>query len=159
MTCTSCGIGYGLLPLGLFSTSSCKSIRCCQYICQCLMIARAMSFTYSFPAIIRRVPSIAIPYYDTPDSKGIYICIFMTDFHFNIANFLLEALFRSECAKYVIILDCGNLTRDESNAKKRISLRPEEIEACYLRLTHWWNSRSPEIHPDHAPTRENLLCA
>ncbi|KAI8933110.1 hypothetical protein NX059_009753 [Plenodomus lindquistii] len=36
---------------------------------------------------------------------------------------------------------------------------PEEIETCYSRLTHWWNSRSKNLDPDLMPTRENLLCA
>ncbi|CAO2647272.1 Nn.00g081940.m01.CDS01 [Neocucurbitaria sp. VM-36] len=98
----------------------------------------SMSFVYSIPVIIRTLPPMDIPYRDAPNT---------------------EAFFRSECAKNIIILDCVNMVQGDNDSYDKAQPVPEEIEACYRRLTLWWDSRSPVIHPDRVPSKENLLCA
>lgn len=34
-----------------------------------------------------------------------------------------------------------------------------DVDECYYRLLSWWDSRPRSIHPDTAPSEENLLCA
>ncbi|KAF1847944.1 uncharacterized protein K460DRAFT_279354 [Cucurbitaria berberidis CBS 394.84] len=98
----------------------------------------SMSFTYSFPVIIKTLPPMEIPYRESPTE---------------------EALFRSECMKHIVILDYVNMLRGDNDLDNKNQLEPEQIEACYLRLTSWWDTRPPDIHPDKAPSIENLLCA
>ncbi|KAF2851922.1 hypothetical protein T440DRAFT_516896 [Plenodomus tracheiphilus IPT5] len=97
-----------------------------------------MSFVYAFPVIIDRPPSIAIPYCE---------------------DFNSTALFQSECAKHVLILDCVDVILGDSKADGDASKRLEEARTCHYRLTQWWKSRSKHLDPDLMPTRENLLCA
>lgn len=97
-----------------------------------------MSFIYSFPVMVTRPPSVAVPYCEDPSST---------------------ALFQSECAKYVIILDCVDIILGDTKVDRTAPHISEEIETCYRRLTHWWKSRSKDLDPDLMPTRENLLCA
>jgi hypothetical protein len=71
------------------------------------------------------------------------------------------ALFRSECAKHVIILDCVAAIENENGntGHETIAPNPEMFEACYLRLTSWWQLRPTSLLPETAPSQENLLCA
>ncbi|KAH7396357.1 hypothetical protein BKA66DRAFT_566849 [Pyrenochaeta sp. MPI-SDFR-AT-0127] len=98
----------------------------------------SMSFIYSTPLIIKTPPPVAIPYHASPKT---------------------EALFRSECEKHIIILDCIKTCRDLDHPEKKIPANPDQIEACYLRLTAWRASQPSEINPDTVPSKENLLCA
>lgn len=68
------------------------------------------------------------------------------------------ALFRSECAKHVIILDCVSAIRSY-NAASEHARHPELIEACYARLTSWWHTRPSSLHPENICSKENILCA
>jgi hypothetical protein len=71
------------------------------------------------------------------------------------------ALFRSECAKHVIILDCVAAIENENGniGKETIAPNPEMVKACYLRLTSWWQLRPTSLRPETAPSQEDLLCA
>ncbi|KAF2826881.1 hypothetical protein CC86DRAFT_406123 [Ophiobolus disseminans] len=99
-----------------------------------------MSFTYCFPVILKTPPPVAIPYQDTPD---------------------LEALFRSECTKYTIILDCVNATPSYTEHFDQEKSQPDPgiVEICYQRLTSWWHSRPSILDPEQVPSQQNLLCA
>ncbi|KAH3912744.1 hypothetical protein HBH56_118810 [Parastagonospora nodorum] len=96
-----------------------------------------MSFTYSFPVIIQSVPAVAMPYQHKPD---------------------VEALFRSECAKHIIILDCVAAIRSYIAAEDH-ARHPELIEACYARLTSWWHTRPASLDPNQEDSKVNILCA
>lgn len=97
-----------------------------------------MSFIYSFPVIIPRPPSIAMPCCENANAT---------------------ALFQSECAKNVILIDFADIMVERGNSAKETPPKVEEIKACYARLADWWNYRSKDLDPDLMPTRENLLCA
>ncbi|KAF2871303.1 hypothetical protein BDV95DRAFT_668628 [Massariosphaeria phaeospora] len=98
----------------------------------------SMSFTYSFPALIQTQPPLLIPYNDTPDT---------------------EALFRSECSRHIIILDCAKLLADPDHEDADIPPKPEDVEILYLRLKSWWDSRPEVLDPTRFPSPENLLTA
>ncbi|KAH8731934.1 hypothetical protein GQ44DRAFT_766978 [Phaeosphaeriaceae sp. PMI808] len=99
-----------------------------------------MSLIYSFPVIIKTIPYFSIPYQSSPDS---------------------EALFRSECAKYTIMLDGATiiLRTNVDSEQPQLPLDIEEIKACVSRLRSWWQARPPNLHPDKVPSKQNLLCA
>ncbi|KAF1954077.1 hypothetical protein CC80DRAFT_536957 [Byssothecium circinans] len=98
----------------------------------------AMSFTYSFPAIISSQPPVAIPYEDTPEK---------------------EALFRSQCARNIIILECSNTLIDRHDPNFDIPPKPEQIEILHLKLKTWYTTQAPSLHPENFPSPENLLAA
>jgi hypothetical protein len=70
----------------------------------------------------------------------------------------MAALFRSECDKYVIILDCVNAIQNYKRPGDAQG-HPDQIEACYSRLTGWWHTRRSNLDPENAPSKENILCA
>lgn len=114
-----------------------------------------MSCIYSTPVIIKTPPPVAIPYHETPKAEGKH------GHRRSKSQLTLGCIarFRSECEKHVIILDCIKASRDLDNPERKLPANPEQIEACYLRLTSWWESRSSDIDPDRVPSKENLLCA
>lgn len=116
-----------------------------------------MSFTYQFPTIIKSLPSVAIPYHDTPDAEGKVAITLNT----NTSLTQNTALFRSECTKHVIILDCVTASQggDDHSDQDHYLLDPEMVEACYHRLTSWWQMRPPQLYPEQTPSQQNLLCA
>lgn len=116
----------------------------------------AMSFIYSFPVILSRPPSMAIPYCEDPNATGI---AHGYGHRVNPSLTFHQALFQSECAKHVILLDCVDTLVESIHSDKETWPKVDEIETCYARLTHWWNGRSKDLDPDLMPTRENLLCA
>jgi hypothetical protein len=116
-----------------------------------------MSFTYSFPAIIKTLPSLSIPYQDRAVAEGeLHISTIIGSF--TNSN---TALFRSECDKHIIILDCVNAFHNYHVRDGQEPILPdaEDVEACYIRLMSWWRSRPPSLDPEHAPSQANLLCA
>ncbi|KAF2022988.1 hypothetical protein EK21DRAFT_105527 [Setomelanomma holmii] len=99
-----------------------------------------MAFTYSFPAIINTVPNVPIPYQHLHDD---------------------EALFRSECAKNIIILDCDKIIHHRGSEHDQATRPPdpEQIEICHGRLKSWWQTRPSCLQPERVPSKENLLSA
>ncbi|KAF2685363.1 hypothetical protein K458DRAFT_23460 [Lentithecium fluviatile CBS 122367] len=97
-----------------------------------------MSFTYSFPPILQSQPPVAVPYDDTPAK---------------------EALFRSECARNVIILDCSKALLEPYEPTTNLSPKPEQIEVLYLRLKAWYDTRPHGLLPEIFPSPENFLIA
>ncbi|KAF2021291.1 hypothetical protein BU24DRAFT_18465 [Aaosphaeria arxii CBS 175.79] len=97
-----------------------------------------MSFTFTFPALIKSQPPLAIPYDDTPNS---------------------EALFRSECARHVILLDCGKYLGMADDNDNEIPPKPEQVEVFYNRWKLWYDNRPTSIEPHANPSPENLLTA
>jgi hypothetical protein len=73
----------------------------------------------------------------------------------------MAALFRSECAKHVIILDCINAIQNYNDDSMQSHVLPnlDQIEACYYRLTDWWQLRPSSLYLERTPSKENLLCA
>lgn len=116
---------------------------------------RAMSFIYAFPVMINRPPCIAVPCCEDASSTGTTA---RRDRHSAHLTFL-QALFRWECAKYVIILDCVDIILGDGKKDGSAAQRWEEMERCHGRLTQWWKGRSKDLDADLMPTRENLLCA
>ncbi|KAF2113856.1 hypothetical protein BDV96DRAFT_118510 [Lophiotrema nucula] len=98
----------------------------------------SLSFTYSFPAIIKMQPPLPVPYEDSTDS---------------------ETLFRSECARHVIMLDCANILVDADGSVLDVPPKPEVVEVLVLRLKSWWDSRPVSLNPSDHPSPENLLSA
>ncbi|KAL6706189.1 hypothetical protein ACN47E_005924 [Coniothyrium glycines] len=96
-----------------------------------------MSAIYSSPVLIGRPPALTIPYHHQPET---------------------EALFRSECMKHMIILDCIATRQDDASPGLALPQR-KAVESCYDRLTAWWHRRDSSIQPERAPSKENLLCA
>lgn len=115
-----------------------------------------MAFTYSFAAIINTVPFVRIPYQDSPDTEGRHYM------HLHNQNAdAATALFRSECTKNVIILDCVNAKHSHptKGGQSPVSPDPDHIEACYSRLKSWWLARPLSLRPEQSPSKENLLFA
>lgn len=113
-----------------------------------------MSFTYSFPVILKTQPPFPVPYDGAPDSEGMRI--------FNIdgkGTNWRTALFQSECARQVIILDCLSTVWDLETTNSGIAPRPEQVEVMYIRLKGWWDSRLQSLSPTQNPSPENLLAA
>jgi len=99
---------------------------------------------------------MAIPYCEDPNATGI---AHGYGHRVNPSLTFHQALFQSECAKHVILLDCVDTLVESIHSDKETWPKVDEIETCYARLTHWWNGRSKDLDPDLMPTRENLLCA
>jgi hypothetical protein len=70
----------------------------------------------------------------------------------------MAALFRSECEKYVILVDCANAILNYKGSGSEAG-HPDQIEACYSRLTGWWHTRRSSLNPEKVPSKENILCA
>jgi hypothetical protein len=71
---------------------------------------------------------------------------------------MIAALFRSECAKHIIILDCVNAIQNYKSSGEQPGA-PDQIEACYSRLTGWWHTRQSSLNPENVPSKANILCA
>ncbi|KAH7079542.1 hypothetical protein FB567DRAFT_124351 [Paraphoma chrysanthemicola] len=98
-----------------------------------------MSFTYSFPPLINTLPFVRIPYQDDPDA---------------------EAMFRSECTKNIILLDCVNAIHSRpKETDQSPPPDPDHTEACHVRLKSWWQTRPRSIRPELSPLKEHLLFA
>jgi hypothetical protein len=71
------------------------------------------------------------------------------------------ALFRSECEKHIIILDCvGAMNTDGRDlCQNNVYPSPDKVDVCYDRLTIWWRARPASILPGADPSQENLLCS
>lgn len=69
------------------------------------------------------------------------------------------ALFRSECARNMIILDCSRTLVDPEEPVSDIPPKPEQIEVLYLRLKNWYDGRPQSLLPANYPSPENLLTA
>lgn len=71
------------------------------------------------------------------------------------------ALFRSECEKHIIILDClGAVNADvRQPGPNNMYPSPDKVDACHDRLTTWWRTRPASILPAADPSQENLLCS
>ena len=69
------------------------------------------------------------------------------------------ALFRSECARNMIILDCSKAIMDPDEPVGDIPPKPEQIEVLYLRLKNWYDARPKCLLPESYPSPENLLTA
>ncbi|XPS80710.1 hypothetical protein M3J07_012683 [Ascochyta lentis] len=95
----------------------------------------SMSITYSFPVIIKNLPSLPIPYQDT------------------------DSLFRSECELHTILLDCVGIMQDYEHTVLQDAHSIDRIEGCYSRLRSWWRSRPDSLDPDKHPSQVHLLCA
>jgi hypothetical protein len=70
-----------------------------------------------------------------------------------------EALFRYECGRNVIVMDCANTLVDPDDVNSEIPPKPEQIEVLYLQLRSWWKSRPDHLDPTTFPSPENLLAA
>ncbi|KAF3009503.1 hypothetical protein E8E13_003784 [Curvularia kusanoi] len=95
----------------------------------------SMAITYSFPAIIQKLPSMPIPSLET------------------------ETLFRSECALHIILLDCVGIIQDSEYINPHDAQSADRIEACFSRLRSWWYSRPSTLDPDKYPSQVHLLSA
>ncbi|KAH7135056.1 hypothetical protein B0J11DRAFT_575675 [Dendryphion nanum] len=99
-------------------------------------VTATMSFVYSFPAILKTQPPFPVPSHDTP------------------AN---EDLFRSECSRHAIFLDCMGILAMDDDYDPEISPKPEQIEILLMRLKSWFESRPQSLEPNKNPSPENLL--
>ncbi|KAJ4293412.1 hypothetical protein N0V90_008695 [Kalmusia sp. IMI 367209] len=97
-----------------------------------------MSFIYSLSPMIKSPPPVAIPYDENPDS---------------------EALFKDECARSVVLLECLNTLFDPDDPVSDLPPKPEQTEILYLRLKLWFDHRRPSLDPVKHPSPENLLTA
>lgn len=70
-----------------------------------------------------------------------------------------EALFRYECGRNVIVMECANTLVDPDDMSSEIPPKPEQIEVLYLQLKSWWSSRPDCLNPTTFPSPENLLAA
>jgi hypothetical protein len=115
-----------------------------------------MSYTYNFPTIIRTIPNVPIPYQQKSNTKGSSQLVGSLKACSHAA-----ALFRSECTKNIIILDCVSAIEDYNHASANSHIPPssEKIEACYSRLMAWWQARPSSLHTAKNPTKENMLSA
>lgn len=114
-----------------------------------------MSFTYSFPALIKSQPPLQVPYHDTPESEGL-LCGHA--FALRVTDAAL-ALFRSECSRHVILLDCASTLRMTDDYESDLPPKPEQVEVLYMRLKSWYDDRPHSINPNTNSSPENLLTA
>ncbi|KAF2788826.1 hypothetical protein K505DRAFT_254615 [Melanomma pulvis-pyrius CBS 109.77] len=115
--------------------------------------ALSMSFTYSFSPIVKSQPPLQVPYDDETEGKNPVASPTST------LTVCHKALFRSECGRSVIVLDCANTLVDQDDVHSEIPPKPEQIEVLYFRLRSWWDSRSERLDPTKFPSPENLLAA
>ena len=111
-----------------------------------------MAITYSFPVVIKNLPAAQIPYDDAERklSGPARLCTS------NASNL---AIFRSECALHIILLDCVNIIQDNEYINPVDAQSTDRVEACYSRLRSWWYSRPSTLDPDKHPSQVHLLCA
>lgn len=96
----------------------------------------SMSFVYSFPIIMKTQPPLSNP------------CI---------GNSADEALFRSECSRHVIYLDCAKALAMDEDYDPDTAPKPEHTEILLIRLKSWYESRSDCLDPRNNTSPENLL--
>lgn len=112
-----------------------------------------MAITYSFPVVIKKLPAAQIPYEDAErkwSGRTWSVCI---------ANASNSAIFPSECALHIILLDCVSIIQDNEYINPVDAQSADRIEACYTRLRSWWYSRPSTLDPDKYPSQVHLLCA
>jgi hypothetical protein len=70
-------------------------------------------------------------------------------------------MFRSECTKNIIILDCVNAIHSHPTEADQspIPPDPDHIEACHGRLESWWQARPLSLRPELSPLHQHLLFA
>ncbi|KAF2728171.1 hypothetical protein EJ04DRAFT_109897 [Polyplosphaeria fusca] len=98
----------------------------------------SMSFTFAFPAVIKKRPPLPLPYDDVPEAEG---------------------FFRAECERHVILLECANALGDAEGSPSDVPPNPELIEVFHLRLKSWWEARPASLHTFINFSPENLLSA
>ncbi|KAF2652047.1 hypothetical protein K491DRAFT_719302 [Lophiostoma macrostomum CBS 122681] len=99
----------------------------------------SMSYTYSFPAILKTQPQLPIPYNDAPNAEAIH--------------------FRSECQRQVIMAECASALWDAGTVGDMVPSNPNLVEVLYLRLKSWWDSRPVSLDPLIHSSPENLVAA
>lgn len=113
-----------------------------------------MSCTYPMPPLLTSLPPMIIPGDGADHEEGRSAW----DIRFTNAN-VCAVLFRSECARQVIMLD---VTKTLSELEAESEITPSSFERAdklYLRLQSWWNERPPALDPGADTSPENLLCA